>query len=334
MYFPSHLLYWTIFLFFKCLAQFRALFGASRVPQYDKDEIYVDKDSNHVAVMCCNQLFHFQALWPQDGDVAVDEGDIGDILQAISIHAHKIHNQNNSSSSEDNKTTSDESSLSALGVLTSLGRKQWAKAREEMIAYSPTKNTEGFRLVDTALFVLVLDDYIPKNKHEAAANMLHGSYELSSSEQQSTSTEVVVGDYNKEYQSGSCTNRWYDKLQIIVTADGGAGINFEHSAIDGHTALRFVSDIYADTVISFAQSITKLVNAHDGMIPSVITANIRRAAVTLDDQGRTTLDGKLIEGFQKGCSIDSFLFSFEKIARELLCCLLICSIVYYKSFLP
>ena len=310
MYLPSHLLYWTIFLFFKCLAQFRALFGASRVPRHTKDAISVDKDSNHVSVMCCNQLFHFQALWPQDGDVAVDEGDIGDILQAISIHAHKIHNQDSSSSSEDNKTTSDESSLSALGVLTSLGRKQWAKAREEMIAYSPTKNTEGFRLVDTALFVLVLDDYIPKNKHEAASNMLHGSYELSSSEQQSTSTEVVVGDYNKEYQSGSCTNRWYDKLQIIVTADGGAGINFEHSAIDGHTALRFVSDIYADTVISFAQSITKLVNAHDGMIPSVITANIRRAAVTLDDQGRTTLDGKLIEGFHRGCSIDSFLFSF------------------------
>jgi carnitine O-acetyltransferase len=280
--------------FFKCLAQFRALFGASRVPQHSKDTISVDEKSNHVAVMCCNQLFHFKALWPQDGDVAVDEGDIGDILQAISIHAHKLRNHNNSSSSEDNKTTSDES-LSALGVLTSLGRKQWAKAREEMIAYSPTKNMEGFNFVDSALFVLVLDDYIPKNKHEAAANMLHGSYELSS--EQSTGTEVR--DYNKEYQSGTCTNRWYDKLQIIVTADGGAGINFEHSAIDGHTALRFVSDIYADTVISFAQSITKLVNAHDGMIPSVIAANIRRAAVTLDNQGRTTLDGKLIESFKR-----------------------------------
>jgi carnitine O-acetyltransferase len=253
--------------------------------------------------MCCNQLFYFQALWPQDGDVAVDEGDIGDILQAISIHAHKLHNH--ISSSEDSKTTTSDKSLSALGVLTSLGRKQWAKAREEMIAFSPTKNTEGFKIVDSALFVLVLDDYIPKNKHEAAANMLHGSYELSS-ERSETSTEEV-GGYNNEYQSGSCTNRWYDKLQIIVTADGGAGINFEHSAIDGHTALRFVSDIYADTVISFAQSITKLVNAHDGMIPSVITANIRRAAVTLDNQRRSTLDGKLIEGFKR-ISIDSFLF--------------------------
>lgn len=79
--------------------------------------------------------------------------------------------------------------------------------------------------------------------------------------------------------------------KIIVTADGGAGINFEHSAIDGHTALRFVSDIYADTVISFAQSITKMVHAHKGLIPSVITANVRRAAEALDCQGRKLLDG-------------------------------------------
>jgi carnitine O-acetyltransferase len=76
-----------------------------------------------------------------------------------------------------------------------------------------------------------------------------------------------------------------------VTADGGAGINFEHSAIDGHTALRFVSDIYADTVISFAQSITKLVHAHQGLVPSVITATVRRVAVALDNQERNTLDG-------------------------------------------
>jgi len=293
-----------------CMDQFLSLFGASRIPQRSKDTISVYEKTNHVAVMCCNQLFYFQALWP-DGDVAADEGDLVDIIEAISFHAHKIHDHGRSSSSKDNTTGDDEKlggssstsvsvskecdddqcrqkdytdSLSALGVLTSLGRNQWAKAREEIISFSPTKNAESFKIIDSALFVLVLDDYIPKNKHEAAANMLHGSYELSKR------SSIETGSYNNEYQSGSCTNRWYDKLQIIVTADGGAGINFEHSAIDGHTALRFVSDIYAETVISFAKSITKLVHAHDGLIPSVITATVRRAAVTLDSQGRTTLD--------------------------------------------
>lgn len=28
------------------------------------------------------------------------------------------------------------------------------------------------------------------------------------------------------------------QLQIIVTADGAAGINFEHTGVDGHTVLR------------------------------------------------------------------------------------------------
>lgn len=30
----------------------------------------------------------------------------------------------------------------------------------------------------------------------------------------------------------------YDKLQIIVCANGEAGINFEHTGVDGHTVLR------------------------------------------------------------------------------------------------
>lgn len=249
-----------------CMDQFRALFGASRVPKRNsKDTIAVYEKSNHVAVMCRNQLYYFQALWP-DGDVAVDEGDLLDILMAIHSHAQRVAPY--------------PSSLSAVGVLTSLSRKEWAVARDEMIAHSPTKNAESLTIVDSALFVLVLDDYIPKNKHDAAANMLHGSYELSRA--------PADGSF-MEYQTGSCTNRWYDKMQIIVCGDGTAGINFEHSAIDGHTALRFVSDIYADTVISFAKSITKLVQAHD-VIPDVITATVKRAAVTLDKQGRTTLD--------------------------------------------
>ena len=192
--------------------------------------------------MCCNQLFYFQALWP-DGDVAADEGDLVDILEAISVHAHKLHNHGTTSTDEDNKKTENgkiggnttssstgfisdsvkciddqcqkdyTNSLSALGVLTSLGRNQWAKTREEIIAFSPAKNAESFQIIDSALFVLVLDDYIPKNKHEAAANMLHGSYELS--ERSNSSKET--GSYNNEYQSGSCTNRWYDKLQVSTS---------------------------------------------------------------------------------------------------------------------
>jgi carnitine O-acetyltransferase len=279
--------------------QFRALFGASRIPKRNsKDTIAVYDQTNHVAVMCCNQLYYFQALWP-DGDIAVDEGDLCDILEAIHAHAHKHGKDDDDDGTMDEDDRQYLSSLSAVGVLTSLSRSEWAIVREEMIADSPIKNSESFTIVDSALFVLVLDDYVPPNKNAAAANMLHGSYELSqrkmpekTGDRKSFQSRYLLPC--EQYQSGSCTNRWYDKLQVIVTKDGNAGINFEHSAIDGHTALRFVSDIYADTIISFAQSITKLVQAHDGVIPSVISANVKRAAVTLDKQGRTTLDGTYV----------------------------------------
>lgn len=59
--------------------------------------------------------------------------------------------------------------------------------------------------------------------------------------------------------------------------DGRAGVNFEHSAIDGHTALRLVSDVFADNVVSFAQSITKTIYSNN-TFPSLINAEVRRAA--------------------------------------------------------
>jgi carnitine O-acetyltransferase len=244
-----------------CMDQFKAVFGTARVPNLEGDEIDVYPNSSHVAVISRHQMYYFQALWP-DGAVAVEEEDIVDILEAV---------QRNSINVDPN-----EASRNFLGVLTSLGRRQWALARRNLAAIP--MNEEYLCIVDSALFVLVLDDYIPKDFNDAAANMLHGSYELKKDEQDSTT-----------YQAGSCLDRWYDKLQIIVCGDGTAGINFDHSAIDGHTALRVVSDIYAETVVSFAQSITKTVHAH-ATIPNVIEARIRPAASLTNKVGQPTLD--------------------------------------------
>lgn len=45
------------------------------------------------------------------------------------------------------------------------------------------------------------------------------------------------------------------KLQIIVGADGSAGINFEHTGVDGHTVLRYAADIFTDGLMLVARSI-------------------------------------------------------------------------------
>lgn len=120
------------------------------------------------------------------------------------------------------------------------------------------------------LFVLKL--FFPQ-----ASNFLHGTYKLKRD------------DTGIDYQIGTCSNRWYDKLQIIVCADGTSGINFEHSAIDGHTALRFVSDVFAETIVNFAQSITQSIYGQDS-IPHVVEAEVKRAASIRNEAGRPVLD--------------------------------------------
>ena len=65
--------------------------------------------------------------------------------------------------------------------------------------------------IDTALFVVCLDtlDVDTESADGASAcasNMLHGTYEMSAD----------------GVQVGTLLNRWYDKLQLIVCANGSA----------------------------------------------------------------------------------------------------------------
>lgn len=241
-----------------CMDQFKALFGSTRIPMGKgvKDCVHTYPDSTHVVVLIKNHIYYFQALWPQDGSVAVDQHDIKDILEAIQKHVDAIADDNGIGEgaepisvkvgNDDVEVSSVTSCEEAVGALTSLPRAEWAEARRMIEEGDDQLNKEALHVIDSALFVLVLDHHYPKGINEKAANMLHGTNQL------------VMGPNNTLVQVGTCCNRWYDKLQLIVCANGTAGVNFEHSAIDGHTALRYVSDIFAECVVQFAQSITSL----------------------------------------------------------------------------
>lgn len=255
-----------------CMDQFRSLFGSCRVPMEVKDMVEVDLESDHVLVLYRNQFYYFSALWTEnsvDGEckVAVDESDITQILSRIV---------------QDGKSTLLEESIeNALGALTSLPRKLWAVTRSQLIEMSE-QNASVLDIIDTALFVLVLDDYVPENVHDAAANMLHGTHFMKKRETDTVSnsnsnSNEKRSNFGQEYMAGTCCNRWYDKLQIIVCSDGSAGVNFEHSAIDGHTALRFASDVFAETIVTFAKSITKSIYTKECPIPRIIDAKFERS---------------------------------------------------------
>ncbi|MFP4482451.1 MAG: choline/carnitine O-acyltransferase [Thermovirgaceae bacterium] len=89
------------------------------------------------------------------------------------------------------------------GVLTTLKRHEWAHLRNDLLK-AHKNNEEALKSIESALFAVCLDDAAPADIEEAGRLLLSGN------------------------------NRWYDKtLQIVVFRDGQAGINFEHSHLDG-----------------------------------------------------------------------------------------------------
>lgn len=108
------------------------------------------------------------------------------------------------------------SETNAVGLLTTQPRAHWSIVRQQLIDVSPD-NAASLELVEQALFCLCLDSKVPKDVLEAGDQLLHGDG----------------------------ANRWFDKsVSLIVLADGSAGINCEHSGLDGTTVIGFVDALH------------------------------------------------------------------------------------------
>ncbi|KAL8203610.1 UNVERIFIED_CONTAM: hypothetical protein K2H54_057998 [Gekko kuhli] len=104
-----------------------------------------------------------------------------------------------------------------LSYLTTEDRNTWAAVRQLLVQKG---NEENLKKIDSAVFCLCLDDVSPQDETELSHCMLHG-YGF---------------------------NRWFDKsFSLIITSNGTAGVNFEHSWGDGVAVLRFVNEVYRDS---------------------------------------------------------------------------------------
>jgi carnitine O-acetyltransferase len=113
------------------------------------------------------------------------------------------------------QTASDAEPGTSVGHLTTQGREDWATNRQALLELAPG-NRGTLDAVETALFCVCLEDVIPEDVHQACNLLLHGD----------------------------SANRWFDKaLSFIVFADGTAGLNAEHSKLDGTTVLDFVDAV-------------------------------------------------------------------------------------------
>lgn len=167
-----------------------------------------------------------------------------------------------------------------LGVLTSENRDVWAGLREKLLAAG---NATDLQTVDSALFCLSLDDESMRDHIHISHNMLHGD---------------------------GC-NRWYDKsFSIIITKDGHAAINFEHSWGDGVAVLRFQNEIFKDT--------TEQPLVHPGSAAAAVdsASAVRRLQFKLDTELKSSIK-KAMENFDSAVSkltIDAM--EFKKGGKE------------------
>ncbi|KAK7744838.1 Carnitine O-acetyltransferase mitochondrial [Diatrype stigma] len=95
----------------------------------------------------------------------------------------------------------------AVGALTSENRDVWTDARKVLLDASPSgQNAAAIKAIESASFVVCLDDAAPVTLEERAHQYWHGDGQ----------------------------NRWYDKpLQFIVNDNGTSGFIGEHSMMDG-----------------------------------------------------------------------------------------------------
>ncbi|KAG8436884.1 hypothetical protein GDO86_007830 [Hymenochirus boettgeri] len=131
----------------------------------------------------------------------------GNMVKASEIQAHLQH------------ILSDTSPVPEfpVGYLTSEERNTWAVLRQKLL---DNGNKDALAKVDSAVFCLCLDDFPIKDFVHLSHNMLHGSG----------------------------LNRWFDKsFSVIMTEDGTAAINFEHSWGDGVAVLRFQNEVFKDS---------------------------------------------------------------------------------------
>jgi len=103
----------------------------------------------------------------------------------------------------------------SVGHLTTKARGEWAERRHTLLDCHPS-NTEKLDAIETALFCVSLEETVPKNTLEACEHLLHGK----------------------------SANRWFDKaISLIIFKDGTAGINGEHSCLDGTTIVNFIDTL-------------------------------------------------------------------------------------------
>ncbi|ETW09160.1 hypothetical protein H310_01593 [Aphanomyces invadans] len=170
-----------------CMSQYTRIFSTTRLPGRDEDKLKKYGSSKHLAVNCRGRWFKVPLF---------RKGTYGELLSAYDIQQQLIA-VSNACAPEDIVQEQH------LGALTSANRTTWAEHRDTF--FSEGVNRKSLRVIESAVFVLVLDDATPEHIDEQGKLLIHGN--------------------------GG--NRWFDKsFTMVAFANGMVGHNVEHSWAD------------------------------------------------------------------------------------------------------
>lgn len=190
------------------------LFGTTRLSEFGSIRSKTNLTSDYILILSKSQFYTLKVL-NEDQKLLFSIDELSKLLDELVEEVNQVENPNST----------------AIGSITSDTFKNWSSSR----SYLQREFKENLDKIDAALFVLVLDHSEPDDTsgEELAKVLSVGS--------------LKIDDHG--VQTGSCTSRWYDKLQLVVTANSVAGIIWDSFTADGTSVLRFTSDMFTDSVL-------------------------------------------------------------------------------------
>ena len=189
--------------------QFTRIFGMTRVPATDADELVQKADSRHVAVMRDGAIIILDVYSAAGAPLGIPELRAAlTAALAMADAAYELENQASEGGKEDKRDGSVVGTHTNTSLLTALDRNVWATERAALLA-DPT-SAASLQLVESAICCITFSRETPSSQEEAS-RLCHG---------------------------GSCRNLWFDKsFTCMVFENGKVGINAEHTPVDAMAML-------------------------------------------------------------------------------------------------
>jgi carnitine O-palmitoyltransferase 2 len=194
------------------MSQYPRLFKSTRIPRPELDELVTpDPRARHVVVQRGPRFYRLEVLTEAYEPIPV--GDIESQIRAILADSAAVAGPADGTVAREVYAAEP-----PVGALTGAPRGAWAAARELM--HRSPLNAASLAAIDSALFVLTLDDATPSSHETLSRAMLHGDVR----------------------------NRWFDKcFNVIVCANGRAGVAWEHAWGDGVALLYYFNEVFTET---------------------------------------------------------------------------------------